>query len=67
MTDEVLKDHPERAAILAGEKRFDPQSAKALYPELNFLPKTQFGYVPCLCGKACETACYRHLKEAGKL
>ena len=67
MTDDVLKDHPERAAILAGEKRFNSQSAKEIYPELNFLPKTQFGYVPCLCGKACETACYRHLKEAGKL
>ncbi|MBQ7107990.1 MAG: 4Fe-4S binding protein [Clostridia bacterium] len=67
MTEETLKDNPEREAILNGEKRFDAESAKAIYPELNFLPDTQFGYVPCLCGKGCETACYHHLKEEGKL
>ena len=67
MTEETLKGNPEREAILNGEKRFDAESAKAIYPELNFLPATQFGYVPCLCGKGCETACYHHLKEEGKL
>lgn len=67
MTDECLKDHPERDAILNGEKRFDSESAKAIYDELKFLPATHFGYVPCLCGKSCETVCYKHLKEAGKL
>lgn len=67
MTEECLKDHPEREAILNGEKRFDSESAKAIYDELKFLPATHFGYVPCLCGKSCETVCYKHLKEAGKL
>ena len=67
MTDDCLKDHPEREAILNGEKRFDSESAKAIYDELKFLPATHFGYVPCLCGKSCETVCYKHLKEAGKL
>ena len=67
MTEDTLKDHPEREAILNGEKRFDPESAKAIYEELKFLPATHFGYVPCLCGKSCETVCYRHLKEVGVL
>ncbi len=67
MTEECLKDHPEREAILNGEKRFDSESAKAIYDELKFLPATHFGYVPCLCGKSCETVCYKHLKEVGKL
>lgn len=67
MTEECLKDHPEREAILNGEKRFDSESAKTIYDELKFLPATHFGYVPCLCGKSCETVCYKHLKEAGKL
>lgn len=67
MTDETLRDEPEREAILNGEKRFDEESAKAIYPKLKFLPDTHFGYVPCLCGKACETACRKHLKEVGKL
>ena len=67
MTEEHLKDHPEREAILNGEKRFDSESAKAIYDELKFLPATHFGYVPCLCGKSCETVCYNHLKEVGVL
>ena len=65
--EDFLKDHPEREAILNGEKRFDSESAKAIYPELKFLPNTHLGYVPCLCGKSCETVCYRHLKEVGVL
>lgn len=67
MTEETLRNHPEREAILNGEKRFDSESAKAIYGELKFLPPTHFGYVPCLCGKSCETVCYRHLKEVGVL
>lgn len=67
MTEDTLKNHPEREAILSGEKRFDAQSAKEIYPELKFLPTTHFGYVPCLCGKSCEMVCNRHLKEEGVL
>jgi len=62
MTDDFLKGHPERDAILNGEKRFDKESARKIYPEMDFLPKTQWGYVPCLCGKKCDIACYKHLK-----
>lgn len=62
ITDDFLKNHPEREAILNGEKRFDSASAREIYPELNFLPRTQWGYAPCLCGKKCDIACYRHLK-----
>lgn len=67
MTDDFLKGHPEREAILNGEKKFDSVSAQEIYGELKFLPATHFGYVPCLCGRSCETVCYKHLKEAGKL
>ena len=66
MTDEFLKDNPERDAIINGEKRFDQDSASAIFPELDFLPPTQFGYIPCLCGKKCELACEKHRKEAVK-
>ena len=61
MNDEFLKDHPEREAILNGEKRFDAESARAIYPHMNFLPNTQWGYSPCLCGRKCDIACYKHL------
>lgn len=67
MTEDFLREHPEREAILTGRKRFDRDSAAQIYPHLQFLPPTHFGYVPCLCAKACETVCYQHLKEVGKL
>ncbi len=62
MTDGFLRDHPDREAILNGELRFDAASARAIYPQLNFLPRTHWGYAPCLCGRKCDMACYKHLK-----
>ncbi len=62
MTDDFLKDDPEREAIINGEKRFDAESARKIYGKMNFLPNTQWGYAPCLCGRACDVACYKHLK-----
>ncbi|MBQ7901021.1 MAG: hypothetical protein IJ365_03525 [Clostridia bacterium] len=63
ITDEFLKGNPERDAILNGEKRFDAQSAKEILGHMNFLPNTQWGYAPCLCGRKCDIACYRHLRH----
>ncbi len=62
ITEEFLKGDPEREAILNGEKRFDAESAREIYREMHFLPNTQWGYSPCLCGKKCDIACYEHLK-----
>ena len=62
MTDTFLKDHPEREKILNGEKRFDASSAREILPQIDFLPRTQWGYMPCLCGRKCDIACYKHLK-----
>jgi hypothetical protein len=66
MTDDFLKDDPRREAILNGDFRFDCESAKDIYGSIDFLPRTQWGYAPCLCGKACELACYKHLKEKSR-
>ena len=62
ITEEFLKGNPEREAILNCEKRFDAESAREIYKEMNFLPNTQWGYSPCLCGRKCDIACYKHLK-----
>jgi ferredoxin len=67
ITEDFLKDDPEREKILNGDKKFDSKSASEIYPKMNFLPKTHLGYVACLCGKSCETVCYKHLKEQGKI
>ncbi len=64
MTEDFLKGDPRREAILNGEYKFDRESAREIYPELGFLPRTQWGYAPCLCSKKCDIACYRHI--AGK-
>lgn len=62
ITDEFLKDNPERDDILNGNKRFDAESARKIYKEMSFLPNTQWGYSPCLCGRKCDVACYKHIK-----
>lgn len=62
MTDAFLADSSEREAVINGEKVFDSKSARSIYPKLDFLP-SQTGYAPCLCGKKCDFACYKHLKE----
>lgn len=62
ITDEFLKGDKDRELILNGDKKFDSQSAREIFSKMNFLPTTQWGYAPCLCGKACDVACYRHLK-----
>lgn len=61
ITDAFLKGNPEREAILNGEKRFNAEEARKIYQEMNFLPNTQWGYSPCLCGRKCDIACYQHL------
>ncbi|MBR7106360.1 MAG: hypothetical protein IKC88_05165, partial [Opitutales bacterium] len=66
MTDDFLKDDPEREAIINGDKVFDRESARAIYPKLDFLP-SQTGYSPCLCGRKCDMVCYKHLKEINAL
>lgn len=65
MNESVLKDYPDREAILKGNIRFDAESARRIYPHLNFMPSRATGYAPCLCGKKCDVACYEHLKKQG--
>ena len=67
MSEKILRDAPDRERILSGEKRFDAESARALYQTLDFLPYSINGYVGCMCGKACDRACYEHLERSGLL
>ena len=66
MTEDFLAGDANREAILNGEYRFDRESAREIYPKLNFLPNTHWGYAPCLCGRPCDIACYEHLKGGDK-
>ncbi|MGN0180352.1 MAG: 4Fe-4S binding protein [Monoglobaceae bacterium] len=66
MTDDFLKGDPEREAVINGDKHFDADEAKKIIGKIDFLPMFN-GYFPCLCGKGCEYACFKHLKEIGKI
>ena len=67
MKDDCLKDRPDRDAIISGEKHFSREEAREIYKELDFLPSRPTGYIPCICGKACDMVCYKHLKSKGIL
>ena len=67
MTEEFLADDPERERVISGEKRFTRETAREMYGKIDFLPSRSTGYIPCICGKACDAACYRHLKTKGVL
>jgi len=67
MKESFLAGDPRREAILNGDFRFDAKLARELYPELDFLPSRSTGYAGCLCGRRCDTVCYRHLKAKGRL
>ena len=66
MKDSFLEGNPNKEAILSGDFRFDRETAREIYPKLNFLPNTQWGYSACICGRACDKACYEHLIGGGK-
>lgn len=65
MTADFLGGHPERESVLDGTKRFNQEEALAIYDRLRFLPPPQYEFTPCLCGKACDMACYNHLMDKG--
>ena len=67
MTDDFLRHHPQREAILKGRVRFNAAEARTIYPELDFLPGRRTGYAPCICGKKCDIACYKHIMGVEKL
>ena len=67
ITEDFLRDHPQREAILKGRQRFDAAAARAIYPALEFLPSRTTGYAPCICGKKCDIACYKHIMGVEKL
>ena len=67
MDKDFLAGVPEKEAIISGNKHFSREEAREIYKKINFLPSKPTGYIPCICGKACDMACYRHLKEKGVL
>ena len=61
-------DFPDRQSIMDGTVTFSgmEDAGKVLDASL-FYPPIKHSYVASICGRACDTACYIHLEEQGKL
>lgn len=57
----------DRLAIIAGEAKVDPETAKKILDKIYFYPPAQHAYQCSICGRACDMACYVHLEEKGVL
>lgn len=67
MPPDAFKDFPDRLKIIAGEAEVDAEKAKRIIDHIWFYPPAQHAYPCSICGRACDTACYRHLEEKGVL
>ena len=67
MPHDAFSDEPERLKIIAGEADVDIEDAKRILEKSSFYPHISHSYEGCVCGRACDVACYVHLEEKGSL
>ena len=68
MPGDAFPELPNRIEIMSGRARFhNLEDSRAALDGTFFYPPIKHGYVSSICGKACDTACYIHLEEQGKL
>lgn len=63
MPFDAYENFEDRIAIIAGEAEISPEKAKEILSETTFLPGCGHFYTSCVCGRACDIACYCHLEE----
>ena len=64
---DAFDDDPEKLQIIAGEARLTPERAREVIAQLIYYPPVKHAYWSSICGRACDTACYIHLEEKGRL
>jgi len=67
MPPEAYIDFENRLEIIAGEADIDVELAKKIMDNTFFYPPAKHFYRTCICGRACDRACYIHLEEKGVL
>lgn len=68
MPEDAFPNLPNREEIMNGTARFhNLEDSEEALDETFFYPPIKHAYVSSICGKACDTACYIHLEELGKL
>ena len=63
----AYQDFEDRIAIISGEAKVTPETARAILKQTYFYPHIQHGYQSSICGRACDRNCYVHLEEKGVL
>lgn len=67
MPAEAFPGFDDRLKIIAGEAEITPEKARKILDNIYFYPPAQHSYVCSICGRACDTACYRELERRGVL
>ncbi len=67
MPPDAFQNMEDRVALIAGEAKVTPETAKTILDQLVFYPPAQHSYPCSICGRACDVACYVHLEEKGML
>lgn len=67
MPPEAYATFENRKEIIKGTVKVDSESAKKIMDNTFFYPPAKHFYRSCICGKACDRACYIHLEEKGVL
>lgn len=68
MPENAYSNFPDREAIMDGTARFTgPEDAGKVLDASLFYPNIKHSYISSICGRACDTVCYIHLEQQGKL
>jgi len=67
MPPEAYLEMENRLDIINGTAEFDSEGAKEIIDNTFFYPPAKHYYRTCICGRACDRACYIHLEEKGVL
>ncbi|MBQ3147068.1 MAG: hypothetical protein IJB91_04995 [Oscillospiraceae bacterium] len=67
MPPDAFADFENRLAIISGEAKVDPETARKILKNIYFYPPAQHAYPCSICGRACDVRCYIHLEEKGAL
>ena len=67
MPPEAYEEFSDRESIKNGTAKMDAEKAKAVMDATWFYPPIKQGYPACICGRACDSACYAALEQRGVL
>lgn len=67
MPPNTFADDPDRLAVISGQADLTPERAREIIDGIIFYPPAKHSYWTSICGRACDTECYVHLEEEGRL